>query len=1223
MKIDENSYAGLLKNPEFLSKAANVMVDTFGETDFNTDEELLDSFYEKFREVDINELDGYKLWSTTASVDTTDQQKQDLNDVYSVYKALPKFWQDDTASNTTAFVDYLVAGLTAPSTWLSVFTGGAAGIATRVALNGGIRAGLKASLKVGTNTTAKEILASTAAGTATDAAGAVVGDLALQGMENQIKYSEGYNPYGTGLAIASALVPGAISGAVGLGAKKLFNSTDYVDIVAQGKQVYLESTEAGRAFLDNKIVEGSFVTIGKSKSQKNIGYIVSKNKDDTYTLNMGFDEKTGDPIQKIVKTSEVNVMDPFDAKIQKKIQREIIRDSEIFNKDVAERGFEELQKQLKKYFKGVEIPVVKQGGTIDFDFKLSSNAMQRINTAFTDILQQSSMMYNPNKRISQQVSDALENSANGFNSKDFTKILKANGVSKIEFISFMQGSYLGTTRESAKILSNASKVKKEARKLFLQSFNQGMQKQFKHITGELKSEADLIGAAKNPLAYAQEVLGTSKLSDETEAYYSSMLAERARTDHWGGPYSLLTERGGQWNRMVRLGMIAQPATTVRNVMGGLIRTPVDATARTFDNIITSVLPAFGGGPKHRPVNLLDGFDHVNALFNPQEHRLMTEFIATVKPEVKKLLDGPEAVYEATQIANIASKMEGNKRGLISKALGKGIGIPFDPLEFVLMKSNMLNSIQDRYMKSTAFMVGLKHSMAREGLNVLDFMKEGRIGDIDSRFINDGMEWALEYNYQSRNIAENSVGRSFSDLIYKVSNVPVLGSAFIPFPKFLINMYKYMYEHSPLTALPFSQNKFSNMWRNDATGFQKDAAIRRLSKGLAGSALLGTAYAVRNSDMAGTEWNFLKGDGNNQADISTWFPFAPYAYLAELIKQMVDDERTTIKDKTKEDFLKALLGTTGRSGIYRQLEAHSFDFFFDEDPMSTEKFKQALGRASGTIVAALITPLKLLKDVQEELLFNPFENSVEDNVRILRTAKNSEGFFSNFVDQILKDIPFGKSLLTYRDHGLRKNKDGTISIEYKALENYRLKDPDGPKVPATRYVLYRKTPLASFAPLYKQVTGIVLQQKMGLVQEEISKLGIIDYQLFRPTGLPEFDQALQLVGSSLLTRNLERFITRNKNYNKMNEENKAIELKSAITEMKRDLTKKFKELHPLGVIRTIASKPDKQVLRAIKQERAIGTIRPEVETVLDVTADEAKLLNEVVKGLKKIPDLYGD
>ena len=1219
MKIEENSYAGLLNNPEFLSKAENVLMNTFGEVDFETKEELLDAFYEKFREIDVNEMDAYKLWSITASDEIDEEQKKELKDVYSVYRALPTFWEDDTANNTTAFVDYLVGGFTAPSTWLSVFTGGAAGIAARVALNGGVRAGLKTGIKLGSKTTPSEILASTAGGTLTDVAGAVIGDASLQGVEKQIDYSEGYNPYGTGLAIASALVPGAISGAVGLGAKKLFKGSDYTDIVAQGKQVYLESTEAGRAFLDNKIVEGSFVTIGNSKSQKNIGYIVNTNKDDTYTLNMGFDEKTGDPIQKVVKTSEVKVMDPFDAKIQKKIQREIIKDSEIFNKDVADRGFEDLQKQLKKYFKDIEIPVVKKGGTVDFDFKLSTNAMMRINNAFTDILQQASMMYNPNKRISQQVSDALENNANGFNSKDFTKILKANGVSKIEFVSFMQGSYLGTTRESAKILSDASRVKKEARKLFLQSFNQGMQKQFKHITGELKSEADLIGAAKNPLAYAQEVLGTTKLSEETEAYYSSMLAERARLDHWGGPTSTLVERGGQWNRMVRLGMIAQPATTIRNVMGGIIRTPVDATARTVDNIITSILPAFGGGPTHRPVNLLDGFDHLGAMFNPQEHRLMTEFIASVKPEVRKLLDGPEAVYEASQIANLASKMEGNKRGLVSRALG----VVSDPLESALMKANILNSIQDRYMKSTSFMVGLKHSMAREGLDVYKFIKEGRIGDIDSRFINDGMEWALEYNYQSRNIAENAVGREFSDLVYKMSNLPVVGSAIIPFPKFLINMYKYLYEHSPLTVLPFSQNKFANMWRNDATGFQKDAAIKRLSKGISGTALLTLAYAVRNSEYAGTEWNLLKDDTPGQLDIATWFPFAPHAYMGEFIKQLVDDERTTIKDKTKEDFLKALLGTTGRSGIYRQLEAHSFDFLFDEDPMSTEKFYQALGRASGTIVAALTTPLKLIKDVQEEFLLNPLENDLETNIRILRVAKNSEGFGPNFLAQIFNNLPEGKAYLTFRDHGLRKGKDGKINIEYKALDKYRLKDPDSPRVPATRYVLYKEQPIAAVAPLYKQVTGIVKQQRMGLVEEEISRLGIVDWKLFRPTGLPEYDQALQLVGSSLVSNNLANYISNNKVYNQLNEENKAIELKNVISKMKKDLTSKFKELHPLGIIRTVASKPDKQVLRAIKQEQATGRIRPEVKTVLDITAEEANLINEVVKGLKKIPDLYGD
>ena len=35
-------------------------------------------------------------------------------------------------------------------------------------------------------------------------------------------------------------------------------------------------------------------------------------------------------------------------------------------------------------------------------------------------------------------------------------------------------------------------------------------------------------------------------------------------------------------------MISQPATTVRNVIGFAIRSPVDAVTRTFDNAITSV-----------------------------------------------------------------------------------------------------------------------------------------------------------------------------------------------------------------------------------------------------------------------------------------------------------------------------------------------------------------------------------------------------------------------------------------------------------------------------------------------------------------------------------------------------------------------------------------------------------------------------------------------------------
>ena len=156
--------------------------------------------------------------------------------------------------------------------------------------------------------------------------------------------------------------------------------------------------------------------------------------------------------------------------IQKKIQKEIIRDSELFNKELAEEGFKDLQKQMKKYFDldDKDLPDL-------VDFKLTTNSMKRINDAFVDILQESKMMYNPNKRISQQVSDAIENVPNGFNSDDFVRILDANGVSNIEFISFMQGSYLGTTSQAAKVLGQASQVKKKVSKLWIEQFNQGLQ----------------------------------------------------------------------------------------------------------------------------------------------------------------------------------------------------------------------------------------------------------------------------------------------------------------------------------------------------------------------------------------------------------------------------------------------------------------------------------------------------------------------------------------------------------------------------------------------------------------------------------------------------------------------------------------------------------------------------------------------------------------------------
>ena len=97
--MDNLSRDQLSKNSAFLRKARGVLYDTFGEDhSVSTKEEVLDDFYSKFRDVDWNMLDAYRLWSTTTS-ELDDTQKKELKEVYDVYRALPSFWEDDTASN--------------------------------------------------------------------------------------------------------------------------------------------------------------------------------------------------------------------------------------------------------------------------------------------------------------------------------------------------------------------------------------------------------------------------------------------------------------------------------------------------------------------------------------------------------------------------------------------------------------------------------------------------------------------------------------------------------------------------------------------------------------------------------------------------------------------------------------------------------------------------------------------------------------------------------------------------------------------------------------------------------------------------------------------------------------------------------------------------------------------------------------------------------------------
>ena len=351
--MDNLSREKLSQNPEFVNKAKGVLYDTFGETHaVSTKEEVLDDFYSKFRDVDWNMLDAYRLWSTTTS-ELDENQKKELKEVYDVYRALPSFWEDDSASNVQGFWDITSALFSDPATYLGIATGGIASVATKTAAYGAVKAGLKSSLEVGRRATINSALT----GISTDVVSNVLGDAALQGAERQINYREDGYDFGQGaLAAAAAIIPGAAIGVSGTLLKKLSKSDEMLETVAQGKQIYLEGSEAGKAFLEGKTVAGSFVQVTdknilKGDSVDRMAYVDSiDTTKNTYILNVGFDD-TGNAITKEVGADKIKLVDPFDKKVSMKMERQISNAGKIYNTERAKLGYETFQKEMKENLK--------------------------------------------------------------------------------------------------------------------------------------------------------------------------------------------------------------------------------------------------------------------------------------------------------------------------------------------------------------------------------------------------------------------------------------------------------------------------------------------------------------------------------------------------------------------------------------------------------------------------------------------------------------------------------------------------------------------------------------------------------------------------------------------------------------------------------------------------------------------------------------------------------
>lgn len=405
-------------------------------------------------------------------------------------------------------------------------------------------------------------------------------------------------------------------------------------------------------------------------------------------------------------------------------------------------------------------------------------------------------------------------------------------------------------------------------------------------------------------------------------------------------------------------MTLQPATTMRNTIGGGFRVGVDAATRTMDNLVQMAIDTNTKGYFAPKRSLFDGsFDVAKYMFNPQESRVIrTLFEENMPEEAKRLFRDAADLSAATNTETKLAK------------LGR--------------KVQVLNTASDNVFKQGVLAASLKRRLSDKGINLYDVIKDGSFGDIPEDIYQAAVKDAYEFTYQSNMKGNDLFSGLARGFIRANDKYPVLISSWMPFPRFVANQLKFQYQHMPLIGM-------LDVVTNPSI------ARERIPKQLAGAAMLTTAYAWRLKQGDGAEWYEIHKGGDKYVDgRAIYGPMAPFMLVADIIYRAQTDTFSKLPVSVGKYYSQALLQATLGSTFRTGMGIAMLDKIF-EDGIKAGNTKN-LAEGIGNFVGRWTIPAGVAKDVYGQ--FDP------ESRNIPTTATGDENFFDYMYNKATRNLP---------------------------------------------------------------------------------------------------------------------------------------------------------------------------------------------------------------------------
>ena len=724
-----------------------------------------------------------------------------------------------------------------------------------------------------------------------------------------------------------------------------------------------------------------------------------------------------------------------------------IKTQKIKNNDDASKNFNKKRKKIaEKIEEATTIKPKSLEGDLDLNTVdrlddvsekiISQRTAKKIEAFFEDVLKGGKVKRNPLIRISDQIYDVMT-TPRLIKETDFNKLLTKHKLTADELLDFFRAGI----RTSAQNLNRASQLSKAYGKFLKDG------KVSKNLVDELNAQG--IDATDLLNGTMKELDGVRKAA-----------------------------------------MVGRWSTAMRNFISQTGRVGIDVLNQSFQYGADQLWQKLSGKTLARPANpvtAMQGFLNIIRQISPLRHK-------KIKTDVNKILASLPKEYDRLFLRYSSDVLNANiNAGGINK-LKK-----FSPLNVAKKGAdflNFLNKFQEFIVRRAVFLSSLdaivRNNKSIYGGRTLAELVQNKnlINRLRKQDIAAAVDHALELTYAAT--PEKGIGKAFVDFVNKI---PFTLSLAIPFPRFLVNSLKFLYEYSPLPTfvggaravadIPLAAISFTTEGSFTKSFFKKlkNGETSGMVKSLVGWGLFGTAMQIRDSKIAGEKWNEIKV-GNKTIDIFPYNPLAAYLFVADFVDRWQDGRLGTITGTTK-DFAKVFLGTRGGSGLF--LVDQLLESIATTD--SNKGFK-VINELVGQIASQYFTPFKT---------YMGFLDAADGNIKAAKDTNTSNLDNAKInplysIENNLKSI-FNPAELPDR-----------TSVTHAVLSEDGTKYVARPIKGESANIFGKEIP----STVFTEFTGVTIRQEKNSAEIELDKLNFRYNEIFRSTGIPVLDRAFKNV-----------------------------------------------------------------------------------------------------------------